>query len=358
MAATATSMRELQQRAKSTSIANMGGGNVQEFFEGNKAAIAAALPKHMTADRMLKVAMHAIRTTPALMECNTASLMGAVIQCSQLGLEPNTVLGHAYLVPFWNGREKRKEVQVIPGYKGLIDLARRSGRITTIFAYEVYETDHFHLRLGTDARIEHEPAFQGRGEVIGFYAVAHMPDGGYQFEFLPREEVDQVRDRSQGYLNALKYNKDHPWISDYAQMGRKTAIRRLSKVLPLSVEFAAAATLDGMAEGGQSQALDDVLTGEYAVQGDDAPPADVTPESDAPQSTAANRPGTEGNAQPSAVNADHYIEQMESAQSVDVLDEIVAEAGDVLTGSEKARATKAYQRNKIRLEESGQGGFL
>lgn len=277
---------ELRKRAKSQSVSQMGGSNVAQFFEANKQALAAVLPKHMHADRMLKVAMHALRTTPQLAQCNVQSLMGAVVQCSQMGLEPNTVLGHAYLVPFNNRKMETKDVQLIIGYKGLIDLARRSGQITGINAYPVYENDEFDLSFGTTPGINHQPTFGERGDVIGFYAVAQFRDGGYQFEFMTLQDVIAIRNGSQGYKSAIRYNKDHPWISHFAEMGKKTAVRRLAKYLPLSIEFATAVAVDGQAEAGEPQNLDGVLDGDYSVMPDDAPPADEPPPEqveDAPQ---------------------------------------------------------------------------
>jgi recombination protein RecT len=299
-----TNIQELRKQARTQSVATMGGSNVQQFFEANKNALAAVLPKHMHADRMLKVAMHALRTTPALSQCNVQSLMGAVVQCSQLGLEPNTVLGHAYLVPFNNKKARKTDVQLILGYKGLIDLARRSGQIESIGAYPVHENDDFHIRYGTDPGIDHSPSIDGeRGRVIGFYAVARFKGGGHQFEFMSRHEVDQVMASSQ---SRGKYG---PWAEHYVEMGRKTVIRRLAKYLPLSIEFATAATLDGMAEAGRDQNLDGVLDGEYSVMPDDAPqaldesePEEAPPETeepppaDPPQETSAQASPKKGSA--------------------------------------------------------------
>lgn len=287
----ATSIADLRQRAKMPVQSKGGGKTLADFFETNKASIAAALPRHLTADRIMKVALHAVRTTPQLQKCTVESLFGAVVQCSTLGLEPNSVLGHAYLIPFNNRREGTTEVQIVVGYKGLIDLARRSGQIQSIRAHAVYSNDEFDLRLGTDAGITHKPHMDGdRGSILGFYAVATLKDGGEQFEFMTRYEVDLIRDGSQGYRSAKRYNKDHPWISHYEAMGRKTVIRRLAKYLPLSVEMATATTLDGMAEGGQSQGLSTVLDGEYSlVDGseDAPPPADEEPAQAEPVSEQA-----------------------------------------------------------------------
>ena len=242
--------------------------------------IAKMLPKHLNAERLLKVAQIAATTTPALAKCDVASLVGAIGQCAQMGLEPNTVLGHAYLVPFntkrkdANGGERWvNSVQVIIGYKGLIDLARRSGQIVSIAAHEVCDADRFELVYGLDEKLNHTPAMGNRGEVIGFYAVAKLKDGGHCFEFMSRHQVETIRDGSQGFQQAKKYGKEaaHPWSAHFVEMGRKTVIRRLAKFLPLSVEFQTGVALDAMAESGKDQHNDDV-DGDFMVTADDAPP--------------------------------------------------------------------------------------
>lgn len=270
-------------RASGKQVARQAGGtSVQAFFDANKPTLTALLPRHMTADRMLKIALSALRTTPKLMECTIESLFGAVVHCAQLGLEPNTPQGHIYLIPFGNGRKGTTEVQVIVGYKGLIDLARRSGQIVSISARVRYANDPFKLAFGTDDYIQHAPAEDGdRGQAVGVYAVAKLKDGGVQFEYLTLAEVNRIRDGSQGYKAAIetgrRYNKPpkHPWIEHWEEMARKTAIRRLCKYLPMSIELASAVALEDHAEGGKAQNLGAVLDGvEYTVAGDDAPPDD------------------------------------------------------------------------------------
>lgn len=233
--------------------------------------IAKMLPKHLNSERLLKVAQIAATTTPALAKCDVASLVGAIGQCAQMGLEPNTVLGHAYLVPFntkrkdGNGNERWvNSVQVIIGYKGLIDLARRSGQIVSIAAHEVCEHDRFELVYGLDEKLNHTPAMGDRGEVIGFYAVAKLKDGGHCFEFM---SVHQVREIMKATQSKGVYG---PWKDHFVEMGRKTAVRRLSKFLPLSVEFQTAAALDGMADDGKDQ-HNDAMDGDYSILPDDAP---------------------------------------------------------------------------------------
>lgn len=235
--------------------------------------IAKMLPKHLNAERLMKVAQIAATTTPALARCDVASLVGAIGQCAQMGLEPNTVLGHAYLVPFntkrkdGNGNERWvNSVQVIIGYKGLIDLARRSGQIVSIAAHEVCENDKFELVYGLDEKLNHIPAMGERGEAIGFYAVAKLKDGGHCFEFMSRFQVEAIQ------AAADKKNKypSKVWQEHFTEMGRKTVIRRLAKYLPLSIEFQTAAALDSMAEGGKDQHTD-AMDGDFAIVQDDAP---------------------------------------------------------------------------------------
>lgn len=248
-------------RGAGRQVAKHAGGNtVAAFFEANKGAISAVLPQHMTADRMLKIALRCLRTTPKLMDCTLESLFGAVITCSQHGLEPNTPLGHVYLIPFENKRKQSVEVQVIVGYKGMIDLAMRSGKIESISSRTVCKNDHFEIDYGTDDRIIHKPMINGdRGPVIGFYAVAKLKGGGTQFEFMSKLEVDKIMRSTQ---SGGRYG---PWHDNYDEMGKKTPIRRLFKYLPMSIEMANAYALDERADTGKTQALSSVLEGDFVV---------------------------------------------------------------------------------------------
>jgi recombination protein RecT len=241
---------------------------IAHLLQAKKGEIAKMLPKHLNAERLLKVAQIAATTTPALAECDVASLVGAIGQCAQMGLEPNTVLGHAYLVPFNTKRGSKwvKSVQVIIGYKGLIDLARRSGQIVSIAAHEVCQHDQFDMVYGLDERLEHKPALGERGDVIGFYAVAKLKDGGHSFEFMSLHQVHQIMASTQ---SKGAYG---PWKDHFIEMGRKTAIRRLAKYLPLSIEFQTAAVLDGMAESGKDQHLD-TIDGDFAFVPEGVDPA-------------------------------------------------------------------------------------
>lgn len=247
-----------------------GGSTVADFFESNKGTIKALLPSHITPERMLKIALGALRTTPKLMECTIQSLFGAVVVCAQLGLEPNTPQGHIYLIPFGNKKKGTTEVQIVVGYKGLIDLARRSGQIISLSARVVHKNDQFDLDYGTADEIVHKPRLDGeRGDIIGVYAVAKLQGGGVQFEFMSTHEINQVRDASQGYQTAKRFNKtDSPWMAHWEEMAKKTVIRRLTKYLPMSIELANAAALDERSAADRSQGLDTVLDGTFTVMAD------------------------------------------------------------------------------------------
>lgn len=224
--------------------------SVRTLLERLKPQLQMALPKHLTADRLLRVAITSCQNTPKLLECDRRSLLSAIMTCAQLGLEPDGVLGQAYLVPF-KGR-----VQFIPGYKGLLTLARNTGQVVAISAHEVCRKDSFDYAYGLNERLEHVPAEGERGEITHFYAYAKFKDGGHYFEVLTRADVDKVRDKSEGY-QAFKAGriKSTPWADHYVQMGRKTAIRRIANYLPMDVQRAA--LLEGAYEQGRHAHMTD-----------------------------------------------------------------------------------------------------
>lgn len=279
-----TNIADLRQKSK-LPVKQAGGSTVAAFFEQNKATIHAVLPQHVTAQRMLKIALGAIRTTPKLQEATSESLFGAVVTCAQLGLEPNTPAGHAYLIPFRNNQKNRTDVQVIIGYRGLIDLARRSGQIVSISAHAVYTNDEFSYEYGLDEHCKHVPAIDGdRGEITHFYAVAKLVGGGYAFEVMSKAGVEQIRDGSQNWKTAVRYKKTDKsiWTLHFEEMGRKTLIRRLYKYLPTSIEMAKAGELDAQGSTGEPQELDSALEGDFSVVVDDGM-SDAGGEPDGPE---------------------------------------------------------------------------
>ena len=223
-----------------------------------KSQFAAALPKHMTPERMARIVTTEIRKTPALVNCEQGSFLGAVIQCAQLGLEPGNSLGHAYILPYG------KQAQLIIGYKGMIDLARRSGQIISISARVVRDGDFFEYEFGLDESLAHRPAEDGsEGEITHVYAVARLKDGGRQFEVMSKAQVIAVQNQS-------KAGKSGPWVSHWEEMAKKTVIRRLFKYLPVSVEIQRAVMLDEKAEAGANQEHEYVFDGDFEVVEDGA----------------------------------------------------------------------------------------
>lgn len=228
-------------------------------------AMAESAPQHLSPQRLLRVMAQALRKTPKLALCSPLSLLGAMITCASLGLEPNTPLGHCYLIPF-EKREKRGtqwvtagvEVNLIIGYQGLIDLSRRTGNLVSIHADVVYEGDEFSYEYGSNMHLRHVPNGLSREnrKPVSAYAIAKLADGE-AFEVLAYPEVMRIRDATQAYKQAM-IGKDRgdrnwassPWIAYEHEMACKTMVRRVSKWLPKSIEFATAVQMDSLAERG------------------------------------------------------------------------------------------------------------
>lgn len=226
---------------------------IRDLIDKNRDQIKNALPQHLPVDRMVRVFFTALSINPKLYECTPRSLMGALIQCAQLGLEPG-VLGHAYLVPFKNKKLGTTEVQFIPGYKGLVDLTRRSGEVSTVMAQTVRKKDTFKFAFGLNPILEHTPSDQqDRGDISHIYAVIRLKDGGALFDVMTKAEVDAHRDR---YSKAAQ---DGPWVTNWDEMAKKTVLRRVCKLAPVSVETQHAVVLSETAEAQLPQNLGDAF---------------------------------------------------------------------------------------------------
>jgi recombination protein RecT len=211
-------------------------------IEQMKPEIARALPRHLNPDRVARIAVTVMRRTPKLAECTPESFLGALMTCAQLGLEPGP-LGHAYLVPYGS------EVTFIAGYRGLVDLARRSGQVQSVNARVVRVGDEFDYAFGLDPKLEHKPKADVDQAITHVYAVVRLKDGGADFDVMTRAEVEAIRKRSRAA-------KDGPWVTDYAEMAKKTVLRRLLKTAPMSVEYQQAVANDEQAR--TSTVLDDI----------------------------------------------------------------------------------------------------
>ena len=218
--------------------------------------LAMAAPAHIKASRMQRMAMTVIQQNPKLLDCNRASLLGAIMTAAQLGLYPDvSVLGHAYFVPF------KGKVVFIAGYKGLIDLAGRGGMVTSIMGYAVYEGDSFEFEYGLYPTCKHKPSDepQAERELTHVYAIARIRgEPTPQFVVMTKEQVDAIMARSPARHRG-------PWVDDYEPMAIKSSIRRLVKYLPISSELQRAVGLDEHADIGLDQGLDSV--GDAVIEG-------------------------------------------------------------------------------------------
>lgn len=199
--------------------------------------IARALPKHMDADRMARLALTVVRRTPKLAECTPASFAGALLTAAALGLEPG-VNDEAYLVPYEDRRAGIVECQLIIGYKGLTKLFYQHPMARHIDAQVVYEHDTFDYQYGTNPYLAHKPARGDRGVVECYYAVASLSNGASAFVVLSPEDVKALRQGKVGPDPKFKAGDPMHWLE------RKTAIRQLVKLLPKSVTLAAAVEAD------------------------------------------------------------------------------------------------------------------
>ncbi|NBW15519.1 MAG: hypothetical protein EBR82_46790 [Caulobacteraceae bacterium] len=200
-----------------------------------------ALPGHLTAEKFVRVALTALTRTPKLQECTLASLMRCLLDLSAMGLEPDG--RRAHLIPYDHNRKgpdgewtKVTECTLILDYKGIVELVRRSGDVSKLHADVVCEKDEFQYDLG-EVRVHRINFREPRGRPYAAYAIATMRDGAVQSAVLSFEEIESIRLRS-------KSGNKGPWVTDWAEMAKKTAFRRLSKMLVLSPEIREAVECD------------------------------------------------------------------------------------------------------------------
>lgn len=223
-----TQVQEMQQ--KDTSLKGL--------IKAMEPEIKKALPSVITPERFTRMVFTALSSNPTLQECTPQSFLGSMMQAAQLGLEPNTPIGQAYLIPYKN--HGRLECQFQLGYKGLIDLAYRSGEIKDIQAHEVYENDTFEYEFGLEPKLKHIPATSNRGEVIMYYAVFHMVNGGYGFEVMSKDDiVKHAQKTSQSYGTSFS-----PWNKYFDEMAKKTVVKKCLKYAPIKTDFVRALSSD------------------------------------------------------------------------------------------------------------------
>ena len=212
--------------------------SITDLIKVMEPQIQKALPSVMTPERFTRIALSAVKNTPKLAECTPMSFLSALMNAAQLGLEPNTPLGQAYLIPYKNKGQLECQFQI--GYKGLLDLAYRNERMQSIEAHTVYENDEFHYELGLNPVLKHIPAWENRGEMVGFYAVFRLDNGGYQFEVMSKADIDKY---AATYSKAFS-SEYSPWKTNYESMALKTVLKRLLKTAPIKSDFRKALSTD------------------------------------------------------------------------------------------------------------------
>lgn len=327
---------------------------IRQSLESSKPQIAAALPSHLKADRIIRQTMTVVQENETLLACNPLSILKGVIKGSELGLEFGAALGQAWLVPFGG------QASLIIGYRGLLNLAMRSGMVQSIQPRVVNAGDRFEVRMGSNARILHEPDLNGAGEPTHYYVVIEFANGGKDFEVMSRRQVESHRDRySKGASRS-----DSPWKTAFDQMALKTVIRRLAKRLPMSVEFQNAASLDEAGDAGQ------LVTADVAIDLEQTPTNRVAgmladkangnghadwPETLLPDDVTANHEENLDSEPPQPPKAEHLAASLKSAATAKDLDNAYREvqrAKNTLTDEQSAALSKAYLERKKQLAGS------
>ena len=238
---------------------------MQAYIKSMEGEIKKALPSVITPERFTRMVLSAISVNPKLASCTPKSFLGAMMSAAQLGLEPNTPLGQAYLIPFKN--HGQDEVQFQIGYKGLIDLAYRSGEVEVVQSQIVYENDHFECQYGLDPKLVHIPADSARGEPVKVYAVFKTKSGGYGFEVM---SMDDIKEHAKKYSKAYASGYS-PWSSNFEEMAKKTVLKKVLKYAPMKSDFVRGIVQDGTVK---SEISDDMYTvnneidAEYEVKED------------------------------------------------------------------------------------------
>jgi recombination protein RecT len=245
-------MTSIQKAAATTTTVKAERRTMQDYIKKMQGEIKKALPSVLTPERFTRIVLSALSTNPKLAETTPQSFLGAMMTAAQLGLEPNTPLGQAYLIPYRN--KDILECQFQLGYKGLIDLAYRSGQISVIQAHTVYANDEFEYELGLEPKLRHVPCKNAdKGEPVWFYGMFKTKDGGFGFEVMSVEDVRRF---------AKKYSKAYsssysPWTTNFEEMAKKTVLKRALKYAPLKTEFVRGLSAD---ETIKTEISDDMFT--------------------------------------------------------------------------------------------------
>lgn len=211
---------------------------VEAVLADRSGALERTLPSHIRPERFRRNLSTAIIQHPKLLGCEPGAVFNEVAKAAALGLLLDPQLGEAYLITGWSKEGDVPQLRI--GYRGLMKLARQSGDVASVYAHEVCDLDNYHVELGTEKKLIHQPNFKAdRGKPFAYYAVVKYKDGTTDFEPMTTREIHVIRDRSDGY-RAFKAGKikSTPWSTDEGEMAKKTVLRRLLKRVPQSPELA------------------------------------------------------------------------------------------------------------------------
>lgn len=227
---------------------------LQSYIKKMQGEIAKALPSVITPERFTRIVLSAISVNKQLAQCTPESFLAAMMTSAQLGLEVNTPLGQAYVLPFRNKGVLEAQFQI--GYKGLIDLAYRSGEVSVIQAHVVHENDKFSYSYGLNPELDHNPVLMDRGDPIAVYAMFRTKVGGYGFGVM---SMDEIRKHAATYSKA--YGSSYsPWKTNFEEMAKKTVLKKVLKYAPLKSDFVRAVSQDGTIKTEISEEMFDVPT--------------------------------------------------------------------------------------------------
>lgn len=235
----------LRDRAAGTDVATTENkpAGLDKQIQAMEAQFQLAMPRGAEAKQLVRDALTALRTTPKLAEADPRTVLGALMTCSQLGLRPG-VLGHAWVLPFYDKKSRGQKAQLVIGYQGLVELAHRSGKIQSLIARTVYANDEFEVAYGLEDKLVHKPQMVGdRGAAIAYYAVVKLTTGGHAFTVMTQSDVESHRDRF-----AMAKTREGvivgPWRDNFEAMAHKTCVLKLAKWMPKGTDLAVAMAAD------------------------------------------------------------------------------------------------------------------
>jgi recombination protein RecT len=296
---TGTVQKAAEAKAVERDVAKTAALTLREAIRASTEGFRMALPEHVKVERFLRASFTAIQVVPKLADCTQQSVLAGLMQAAQLGLEVADVRGQCYLIPRENRKKGVLEATFQLGYRGMIDLAARSGII--VDAEELHENDDYDYSLGTNRFLRHKQTLGPRGNVLAYYATAELADGRTSFTIMSVYEIEEHRDKFASQRDFKTKEITGPWVEHFDAMARKTVIRARLNYMPVSVELREAmhrdvidamATDIGMIDYGTSfQVPADAVTGEppeplAAIETSDTDTADVSEAEPVPEPAA------------------------------------------------------------------------